>query len=185
MQTARTHYDRVAIALHWLIGLALLAQIAFGFLLDDLAPRNTPARANIINLHKSIGIVLGFLILLRLVWALTHRAPPLPASMPGWQKAAAVWSHRLLYLCMVVMPLSGYIGSNFTKYGVKFFGNEWKPWGPEDKQIYAIFNGTHKFTAVLFAVLIVLHVVAAIRHAMSRDGVMLRMVPVGGGEPRS
>jgi len=67
MQTARSHYDRVAVALHWLIGFALLGQIAFGFLLDELAPRNTPARAGIVNLHKSCDIVLNYLILLRVV----------------------------------------------------------------------------------------------------------------------
>ena len=62
-----THYGRVAIALHWLIGLALLGQIGFGFMLDNIAPRGTPARAATINLHKSFGIVLGLLIVLRLL----------------------------------------------------------------------------------------------------------------------
>jgi len=99
--------------------------------------------------------------------------------MPGWQQTAAVWSHRLLYLCMIVMPLSGYIGSNFSKYGVKFFGHQWDPWGPEDKQIYAVFNGLHKGTAFVFTAIIVLHIGAALRHAIRRDGVLLRMVPIG------
>ena len=70
-------YTRTAIALHWLLGLALLAQISFGFLLDEIAPRNTPARAGVINLHKSCGIVLGLLIALRLVWRFRHAPPPL------------------------------------------------------------------------------------------------------------
>ncbi len=170
-------YDRIVIALHWLIGLALLGQIGFGFLLDDIAPRNTPARAGVINLHKSFGIVLGVLILVRVAWWLTHRPPPWPVSMPAWQQWAARWTHRLLYLCMVIMPVSGYVGSNFSKYGVRFFGHAWAPWGPEDRQLYAVFNGVHKATAIFFALLIGLHVAAAIRHALRADGMLGRMMP--------
>ena len=69
-------------ALHWLIGVALLGQIGFGFLLDDIAPRDTPARAGVINLHKSFGIVLGLLIVARLAWRLATRRRGWPASMP-------------------------------------------------------------------------------------------------------
>lgn len=61
--------------MHWLVGLALISQIAFGFLLDDIAPRGTPARASVINLHKSIGVALAVLIAARLLWRLAH-APP-------------------------------------------------------------------------------------------------------------
>ena len=175
---SQAHYDRVAVALHWLIGLALLGQIGFGFMLDDIAPRGTPARAGVINLHKSFGMVLGVLIVLRLAWRLAHRAPPWPAHLPVWQRQAATWGHRALYACMVVMPLSGYIGSNFSKYGVKFFGHPLPPWGPDDKAVYAIFNGTHVFTAWLFTALIAGHVLMAARHALiNRDGVFSRIWP--------
>jgi len=165
-----------------LIGLALLGQITFGFLLDDIAPRGTVSRAPVINLHKSFGIVLGALIVLRLAWRLAHRPPGLPAFMPAWQRVAATWSHRALYACMIVMPLSGYIGSNFSKYGVVFFGFPLKPWGIESKAIYAVFNGTHVVTAWIFTALIVVHVLGALRHLLvERDGVFRRMWPWGGG----
>ena len=65
-------YTRTAVVLHWAIGLALLAQIVFGFLLDDIAPRGTPARAGVINLHKSFGLVLLALIVVRLLWRWRH-----------------------------------------------------------------------------------------------------------------
>ena len=82
MQRARpaSRYDTVAIFLHWLIGLALLAQIAFGFLLDELAPRGTPARSGTINLHKSLGLVLALAVVLRLGWRWSHAPPPWPTS---------------------------------------------------------------------------------------------------------
>lgn len=170
-----TRYDLVARLLHWLIGLALIAQIAFGFLLDDIAPRNTPARAGVINLHKSIGIVLGLLILLRLVWRLTHKAPPWAASMPHWQQQAARIGHRLLYLCMLLMPVSGYVASNFSKHGVKFFGIALKPWGPELPAVYGFFNGVHVITAWVFALLIAGHLLVALKHALGRDGTWRRI----------
>ncbi|MDN3920781.1 cytochrome b [Roseateles violae] len=171
-------YDRVARALHWLIGLALLAQIAFGFLLDEIAPRGTPARGAVINLHKSIGLVLALAIVLRLAWRLRHRPPPWPAAMPAWQQRAAAWGHRGLYLCMLAMPLSGYLASNFSKHGVRFFGLALRPWGPDLPAVYGLFNGLHIATAWLFLALIAGHVLAALKHAwIDRDGVFARMGP--------
>ena len=105
--TPPERYGAVAIALHWAIGIALLAQIAFGFLLDDLAPRGTPARTGVINLHKSTGIVLGVLILARLAWRLQHRPPPWPAGFTGLRPRLATLGHRALYACMVAVPLAG------------------------------------------------------------------------------
>ena len=82
----------------------------------------------------------------------------------------------MLYLLMVVMPLSGYVASNFSKHGVKFF-NTWAlpPWGADDKAIYAFFNQTHKLSAVLLLALVVLHVAGAIFHAVRKDGTMQRI----------
>jgi cytochrome b561 len=171
-------YDRVAIALHWLIGLALLAQIGFGFLLDDIAPRGTPARAATINLHKSFGIVLGVLIALRLLWRQRHTPPAWPAVMSGSQQRAATLGHRALYVCMLLMPLSGYVASNFSKHGVKFFGATFKPWGPDLPQVYNAFNTLHVATAFVFTALIVGHVAIALKHALvDRDGVFSRILP--------
>ena len=171
-------YASVAIALHWLIAVALLAQISFGFLLDNIAPRGTPARAATINLHKSFGIVLALLIAARLVWRLRHRPPEWPRSMTAWQRSAAQLSHRAMYACMLVMPLSGYIGSNFSKHGVKFFGFAMRPWGPDSPAVYAVFNGLHIVTAFVFCALIAVHVGAALKHLLiDRDEVFFRIWP--------
>ena len=181
-QAAR--YGRVAIALHWLIGAALLAQIVFGFLLDDLAPRGTPARAGVINLHKSFGIVLALLIAARLAWRLTHKPPAWPASMPGCQQRAARLGHHALYACMVVVPLSGYVASNFSKFGVKLFGIALRAWGPDLPAVYGFFNGLHVATSWLFCALIAGHVVVALKHALvDRDGVFSSIWPGASAEP--
>src|SRR5450432_4006166 len=72
----RTRYDRVTAWLHWVIGALLLGEIVFGVLLDAIAARGTPARAGVINLHKSLGIALGIAIVVRIAWRLRHAPPP-------------------------------------------------------------------------------------------------------------
>jgi cytochrome b561 len=115
---------------------------------------------------------------LRLGWRLTHRPPPLPSFMPAWERVASRVNHLALYVCMLVMPASGYIASNFSKFGVKLFNVVLlPPWGVDDKRIYAVFNTMHIVTSYLFVGLIALHVLAAVRHAFRRDGVFARMLP--------
>ncbi len=171
-----TRYDRVAIALHWSIGLAVIAQVSFGIFLDEIAPRGTPARGTVVNLHKSCGLVLLALVLARLAWRLRHAPPPWPASVPPWQQRAARWTHRALYGCMLLSPLSGATASNFSKHGVKFFGTYIPPWGPDLPAVYAFFNGLHDIVGWTFVGLIAVHVAAALKHLWwDRDGVAGRM----------
>ena len=168
-------YTRVAVVLHWLIALLLFGQIGFGWFLESI-PRGTPARGFYVNLHKSTGLTLALLILARLAWRIVHRPPELPALMPLWERTGAKWSHVALYVCMLGMPLSGYIASNFSKYGVKLFNSiTLPPWGTDDARIYAIFNTTHQVLSYLFVALIVAHVLAALRHLGRKDGVFSRM----------
>jgi cytochrome b561 len=174
----RDRYTSTAIALHWLIALLLLGQFVFGLMLGDI-PRGTPERGLYVNLHKSTGILIGLLIILRIAWRLTHMPPPLPGSMPTWQRHAARLSHAALYLCMLMLPLSGYLASNFSKHGVKFFNLvRLPPWGPDDRTLYALFNQTHHVTALLLALFVGLHVLAVAKHMLiDRDGLLWRMWP--------
>jgi cytochrome b561 len=169
-------YGRVAITLHWLIAALIAAQIAFGWFLGEV-PRGTPMRGFYVNLHKSTGLTIALLIVLRLGWRLTHQPPRLPSFMPAWERVASRVNHLALYVCMLVMPASGYIASNFSKFGVKLFNVVViPPWGVDDKRIYAVFNTMHIVTSYLFVGLIALHVFAAVRHALRRDGVFARML---------
>ena len=171
-------YDGVAVALHWLIGLAMLGQIAFGFLLDTLAPRGTPARASTINVHKFIGLVLFVLVAARLLWRLRHAPPAMPASMPHSRSVAARWGHRALYAAMLLVPLAGYAASNFSKYGVRLFGVHLMPWGPDLPRVYRALDSLHAATAWLLTAMIAGHIAMALKHALiDRDGVFSRMWP--------
>jgi cytochrome b561 len=166
-------------ALHWLLAAAIVAQIAFGWYLQTV-PRKTPARTVYVNYHKSTGMVIGLLILARIAWRLAHKPPALPASMPIWERRAARANHVLLYGCMLVMPLAGYVASNFSRFGVKFFNAvTFPPWGVDDAKVYAFFNGLHVATSYLFVALIALHIAAAVKHAISpRHGILRRMLPL-------
>ena len=168
-------YTRVAIVLHWLIALGVLAQIAFGWWMIDI-PKSPPGvRAYWFNVHKSIGLTLGILIFIRLAWALTHRAPPLPDHIPAWQKFAAKASHVLLYACMIIMPLSGYLGSSFTKYPIKYWGMTLPNWGWDAPLYKDLCSNVHQIAVIVFMTLIAIHIAAAIKHMMARDGVIQRM----------
>ena len=172
----RLRYHRVAIALHWVVGLLLIGQFAFGLWMENV-PRNTPARGFWINQHKSVGLVIGVLIILRIAWRLRH-APPPPLPMPAWQRLAASANHIGLYVCMVLMPLSGYLASSFGKYGVKFFGIPLPQWAWESKPVQTFFGTIHGVVAVTLLVLVALHVAAALKHLLvNRDQVFQRMWP--------
>lgn len=178
MAASHERYDNVAMLLHWAIGALLVAQIVFGFALDDLAPRGTPARGPVINLHKSCGLLLFALVVLRLGWRLGHPPPAGPAMLAPWQRRAAAWGHRALYGAMLLLPLAGYIASNFSRHGVKFFGLALPPWGPDLPAVYRLFNGLHVALALGLTLLIAGHVAVGLYHAaIARDGVLGRMLP--------
>lgn len=172
---AAARYDRVAVALHWIIALLVLGQIGLGWFMVDL-PKG-PDRGYYFALHKSLGLTTAFLIFLRIVWRLTHKPPPLPDWFPDWQSRAAEWTHRLLYVCMVVMPVSGYLSSSFTKHPMKVWGLPFFKAGWEDDAINAVFNGIHVGTSWLFVALLALHIGAGLRHLMAGDGVFRRILP--------
>lgn len=169
MNTASTTYTRTAIVLHWLIAAAVFAQIALGWWMVGV-PKSPPGvRAYWFNVHKSIGITLGVLIVLRVLWRLAHRAPELPATLPRWQRIGARMSHIGLYVCMAVMPLSGYLGSSFTKYPIKYFGHTLPHWGWDSPMLKDVMSTIHYGTVVVFMMLIAVHVAAALKHLMSDD----------------
>ena len=170
-------YTRTAVALHWLIAICIIAQVALGLWMIGI-PKDPPGvRAWWFNVHKSIGLTLGLFILLRVFWRVTHRAPPLPDAMPRWQRVAAAASHHLMYLCMVVMPVSGYLGSSFTKYPIVYFGNKLPHWGWDAPVLKDLCSTVHLTTVVVLIALIAVHIAAALKHrVVARDGVFERML---------
>ena len=171
-------YDRIAILLHWLIAAGIVAQISLGWWMIDIPKLPAGVRAYWFNLHKSIGLTLATLIVIRIVWRLTHRPPALPTSVPRWQVRVASMSHVLMYVCMIVMPLAGYLGSIYSGYPIKYFGSTLPGWGGTDDALKDFFSTVHYGTAWIFMSLIALHIAAAMKHLLlDRDIVVARMWP--------
>ncbi len=169
-------YTAPAIAMHWLIALLILGMLLLGTFMVDI-PKGTPGRAFYFNLHKSFGLLTAALILVRIYWRLTHPVPPASTGIPRWTDSAARWNHRLLYLCMILQPATGYLSSSFNKYGVKFFGVALPSWGWEDPPLRDLFKSYHEDIAVLLVVLVAIHIVAAFKHLyVDRDRIFQRML---------
>ena len=174
-------YDFTAIGLHWLMALLIITLLALGYYMVDI-PKGVPNRADYFNLHKSLGVLAIALILFRAGWRWKHPVPKLPDTFSGWTLTASKWTHKLLYICMVLQPLTGYLSSSFNKYGVKFFGVELPKWGWEDATLRDLFMKFHHVFAVLLIALILVHVLAAFKHLLvDRDGIFQRML-FGGSE---
>jgi cytochrome b561 len=170
-------YPLAAAVLHWVLAALIVVLLITGWTMVDI-PRDTPERAFFFNLHKSLGIVTAIPIVAMIVWRLRHRVPPLPAAMPNWEKRAAVLNHRLFYILMIVATVAGYLTSSFSKYGPKLFGIELPYWGWDDEAMRNVFVVVHRGAALVFAVLIAVHVGAAVKHwVWDKDGVFERMFP--------
>lgn len=174
-------YDRIQVILHWLIAVIVLFMIGLGLFMielpkqSELPPGEESVRAFYFLLHKSLGITAAMLILLRIVWRLTHKAPSLPETIGKWQQRAAGAVHGLLYALMLAMPLSGFIQSMFSKYATKFWGVALPRLAEADPAMRKIFTEIHEILAFIFIALIVIHLAATVKHALSGTKIMKRM----------
>jgi cytochrome b561 len=173
-------YGGVAVALHWLVGVAVLGQIALGWSMQGVAKDPPGVRAGWYNVHKSVGLTLALLVGARLAWRRRHAPPALPPRIPRWQQRAAGASHAALYACLVLMPLTGYLGSSFTSHPVLYFGHALPHWGWDWPAAKALMSALHRAAAWTLASLVALHVAAALAHLARGDGVFARMWPPSG-----
>jgi cytochrome b561 len=164
------------VLLHWVLAIGLFYQLGLGLWMEDI-PKDPPGvRAEWFNLHKSIGICLGFLILWRLGWRVTHSVPAPPIGNTDFQNKLSQWAHRLLYVCMVILPVSGFMGSSFSQFPVKFFGFPLPKWWEPSTVGKEIFGTIHEVSAFIMMIIIILHISAAVWHQwVKRDGLLSRM----------
>lgn len=173
-------YTDVAIALHWIIALAIIANIGFALLTEDL-PR--AARMQYMDWHKALGLTILALSVVRLVWRLMHRPPPLPAESPAWQNMAAHALHWLFYVLMIGIPIGGWLIVSTGKMAgpIDWFGLfdiPVLPTGP-NAGLHETAEGLHKTLGIAMIPLILLHVGAALKHQfIDRDNLFARMRPV-------
>jgi cytochrome b561 len=167
----------VAQAFHWVIVLLVLAQFVIG--VDAHGMPVSLLRLKLLTLHKSIGVTVFGLVVLRLLWRWYSPPPPLPANMHAWQRLAAHLSHGLLYGLLLVLPLIGWITSSASNLTVRWFFlfNLPNPVNP-DPALASFAKGLHMTLAWLLLALVCLHVAAAFWHELRlKDGVLRRMLP--------
>ncbi len=180
-------YNVVAMGLHWLIAALIFANIGLAWWFETL---HGLAKIGPTQIHKSIGITVLTLSVLRLVWRLANRPPPLPASMPAWERYAAHTVHALLYGIMIGMPLTGWAMSSASAlirvFPITWFGLfRWPTISalanlpPERmKSAHDLFFTLHNGGAWLAYGLVTLHVLAALRHQfLKSDDGLWRMLP--------
>ena len=173
-----TRYTPVAIALHWLLALAIVGALGVGLYMTSLP--FSPLRLKLYNWHKWAGVSILTLSALRLLWRLTHR-PPADIPMPAWQQSAAHATHRLLYVLFFAVPLAGWAYSSAAGFPIVWFGKIPLPdLVGKDKALAEALGEAHELAAYVLAVLVVLHAAAALKHQwLDRDGLLLRMMPGG------
>lgn len=170
-------YTGTAKLLHWLIAVAILANLALGLVMVDMA--FSPTKLRYFNWHKWAGVSILVLVTLRALWRLGHRPPPLPASIPTWQRIAAELTHVGLYVLMFAIPLSGYFYSLAAGYPVVFLGLVKLPVligaNPELKDVL---KDVHEALNWTLLGLLAAHAGAALKHHLiDRDDVLRRMLP--------
>ena len=171
-------FNNTAILLHWAVAFLLMTQFLIGLDMVDIPKGPDSSRPFWFNTHKSIGIVLGCLILFRLYWRLRSGVPESPAGSRSWQRIAAKLSHMILYFCMILMPISGLVGSLFSKYDLLFLGITIPKFFEHNAFIKELMTNTHQWTAYIFLTIICIHILAAVKHlVIDCDGVFERMMP--------
>jgi len=169
-------YGSVAQTLHWLVVALLVIQFTLGKIAENL-PLG-PDKLGTLARHKSVGITILTLAVLRLAWRSFNPPPPLP-PMPRWQVLAARASHAALYALLFAMPLTGWMMSSASNYPVSWFGFIQLPdLVAPDADLKQMLRDTHGLLSNVLATLVGVHLLAALKHQFhDRDGLMFRMLP--------
>jgi cytochrome b561 len=184
----RSTYSAVAVALHWLIAALILTNIGLAWWFTRLPPQQQFAWT---WWHKSIGITVLLLSLVRIAWRLFHPPPALPSHMRAWERWAARANHLVFYVLMLGLPLSGWIMTSASVlnrlHPTTLFGLPWPsfPFASfglvGSDQLHAVrklFGATHEKLAWVAYAAITLHVAAALKHQLiDRDEVLAHMIP--------
>ena len=180
-------YTRTAMLLHWLVAALIIGNVVLIWTVDLFPDEQVRP---VINLHKSLGITVLGLALLRVLWRFSHRPPALPRSYPRLERAGAHLAHLLLYGLILGLPLSGWIHDSAfkdaDKYPLVLFGLI--PWprigfimalDPATKeQVHSLWFAVHQSLAYALYALLALHVLGALKHQfIDHEAEFARMLP--------
>ncbi|WP_312394248.1 cytochrome b [Mixta calida] len=169
-----THFHPALRVLHWLMATAILAMLFIGVAMVSTV---SSLHALLVSLHKPLGLMILLLVLVRLWLRFFTATPPLPRSIPGWQRGLAHLSHWILYALMLAQPLIGWAMLSAAGYPITIgAGIVLPPLLPVNNDVYALLRPLHSLVALLLFMTIMGHLAAALLHALIlRDGVFESM----------
>lgn len=168
----------VSLGIHWLTVVMVLCLCAVGLLMDELS--NSPFKVQVYALHKSFGLTVLGLTVLRLLWRLAAGAPqPVPGT-PRWQVLVAGITHGALYVILLAMPLSGWLFNSASGFPLKWFGQFPLPkLSGYDPAVKAFAHDLHETLFLVLAAIVTAHALAALKHHyLDRDRTLVRMLPL-------
>lgn len=178
LKNTETQYGAVAQLFHWSIVVLIVTQFILANKADGL-PLG-PAKITVLAQHKSVGMTIFGLAILRLIWRWMNPIPPLPTTTPRWQRYGAHFSHWALYGLLLVIPLMGWMMSSARNFPVSWFGLFTFPdLVAPDRAWYEFFHDAHELLATTLFYLALVHIAAALKHHLiDRDNVLRRMLPL-------
>jgi cytochrome b561 len=185
LKNSPSRYGGVAQLLHWAIVALIIAQYVLAELAEEAGadkaahPAAALAQFALLARHKSVGLTIFGLAVVRLLWRFISPPPGLPPTMPRWQVAAAKIAHYGFYLLLFALPVSGLVMSAAANYPVSYFGWFTLPdLVAPNEGLEELMEEVHETLFGALVVLAVLHVVAALKHQfVDRDDVLRRMLP--------
>jgi cytochrome b561 len=167
-------YAKLAVLLHWVLAVLIASLLGLGWYMMSI--EDDPGSDWYFDIHKSFGIVVFGLVLLRIIWRATHRPAPLAPKLPAWQVRLSHVTEWALYVCMLLMPILGFLGAAYSKSAVTFFGAQLPSWALPNHDTAELFFGLHSALAWGLVALIALHAVGGLKHLLvDKDGVFQRM----------
>jgi cytochrome b561 len=183
IKSSAHQYGAVAQLLHWAVVVLIVWQIVLAGLAEDAS--SLLQKAKLLTTHKSLGMTIFMLAVLRLLWRFATGAPE-PATGPRWQQRLATVTHGLLYALILLTPLMGWMMSSAKNYSVSWFGVfTWPDLVAPSESRYELLHTLHEGMARTMVILVFLHIGAALKHHfVDKDNVLRRMLPTKLKDPK-
>ncbi len=187
-QGAQPHlrYSAVAVGLHWVIAATIAIQIGIGWYMGDMEARS-PAKREMEAIHISLGLTIPLLTVMRIIWRLIHRPPPVALPQASWERRLSLAVHALFYVLLLALPLTGWIMESVGPRPIPFWGVVWPHFpglgamlqGRDGGAFKEALEGLHSSPLVWSMIaLVALHVVGALKHQFDGSPVLWRMIPL-------
>lgn len=173
----KNRYSTTAILLHWLTAALIFCAFPLGLYMSDL--KFSPLKLQLFSYHKWLGVTIFLLLVIRLLWRVTHTPPALPTSIVAWQQRAAHSVHHLLYSLLVFIPVSGWLMSSAKGVPVVYLGLIQLPdLVSKDKALGNTLEAAHSALNYVLLAVLILHIAAALKHHyIEQDDTLARMMP--------